>query len=184
MGGQALRLTTLALFCWNTFGMVFAVAMIPMLKREFHASGLQVGLTFGFSAGARCSARSPQAACTVRSARPSSLHTEPAARDGTARVPALAAALHLLYDVAAVFGTFGVTEVVGWRMRVIPQDMIGRVFGAVRLFVVGGGLPGSLVAGWMIETYGVRFALMVAAAGLVLVALRLALSPLLWREHR
>lgn len=182
---SALRVTTLALFIWNTFGMVFGVALIPMLKREFHASGLEVGLTFGISA----------AGAVAGSLAASRLHV----RFGPTMIVGYAGAavtmiplafLHslppfiLCTTLSAVFGTFAVAEVVGWRMRVIPQDMIGRVFGAVRLFVVGGGLPGSLVAGWMIETCGVRFALMVAAAGLVLVALRLALSPLLWREHR
>lgn len=181
----AMRLTTLALFCWNTFGMVFAVAMIPMLKREFHASGLQVGLTFGFSAGG--AVLGSLAASRLRlTVGPTIILAYGAG--ALAMVPL--AFLHSLplfiffSALAAVFGTLGVTEVVGWRMRVIPQDMIGRVFGAVRLFVVGGGLPGSLVAGWMIESYGVRVALEVAEAGCLLVALALALSPLLWRERR
>ena len=41
-------------------------------------------------------------------------------------------------------------------MRIIPEELVGRVFGVVRLFVLVGVFPGSLFGGWLADHAGVR----------------------------
>ena len=41
-------------------------------------------------------------------------------------------------------------------MRIIPEDMIGRVFGVIRLLVLVGMVPGSILGGVVADHWGTR----------------------------
>jgi len=57
-------------------------------------------------------------------------------------------------------------------MRVIPEEMIGRVFGVIRLLVLVGMFPGSLLGGVLTDAFGWRVALgTIGALGLVSAAI-------------
>ncbi|TKR23259.1 MFS transporter [Cellulomonas hominis] len=68
---------------------------------------------------------------------------------------------------------------VSFRQRVCPPPLLGRMNASVR-FIVWGTTPiGGLLGGWLGHTYGATPTLWVAAAGSVLAALPVLLSPLL-----
>ena len=68
---------------------------------------------------------------------------------------------------------------VSFRQRVCPPPLLGRMNASVR-FIVWGTTPiGGLLGGWLGHAYGATPTLWVAAAGSVLAALPVLLSPLL-----
>jgi nitrate/nitrite transporter NarK len=69
-------------------------------------------------------------------------------------------------------------------MRIVPDELVGRVFGAVRLIALVGVLPGSLAGGWLADRIGVRETLWVSALGFLVVAAVMAMIPALRRERR
>ncbi len=52
---------------------------------------------------------------------------------------------------SSVCSGYTVTTIVSWRMRVIPEELVGRVFGVVRLVVLFGIFPGSILGGWLAD---------------------------------
>jgi uncharacterized membrane protein YbjE (DUF340 family) len=79
---------------------------------------------------------------------------------------------------------FEVTQIVGWRMRVTPEQMIGRVSGAARLVALAGTVPGALAGGALADHFGARVAIGVSGLGYVVLALSVALVPAIRREAR
>jgi len=178
---------TLTLFsCFaNLVGSIGFIAIIPYLKREFGAGDHLVGIAFGLFAGG------------------AALGSLIAGRTHWPLGPALIAAwaldavlwLPLIWThsivvavtgiaLASVAGGYYVTTVVAWRLRVIPYDLTGRVFGAVRFIALAGVLPGSLLGGWCADHIGVRETIAVSVAGLILLTVLLLLSPAVRRERR
>jgi MFS family permease len=75
-------------------------------------------------------------------------------------------------------------QIVGWRMRVIPEELIGRVFGAVRLVVLIGTVPGALVGGAIADRYGPRTSIVISGIGYLSLALIVPLFGAIRRERR
>jgi nitrate/nitrite transporter NarK len=69
-------------------------------------------------------------------------------------------------------------------MRIIPTDLIGRVFGVARFLVLGGILPGSLLGGWLADHLGVRPTMAISAYGFLVLAAILACSRTVRTERR
>ncbi|MBV9438750.1 MAG: hypothetical protein JOZ24_02025 [Candidatus Eremiobacteraeota bacterium] len=86
--------------------------------------------------------------------------------------------------LSSVCAGYSVTTIVSWRMRIIPDDLVGRVFGVVKLVVLVGILPGSVLGGVLADRIGVRPTMAISAFGFLALALLLAASPAVRRERR
>ncbi len=79
---------------------------------------------------------------------------------------------------------FEVAQVIGFRIRVTPEQMVGRVMGAVRLFVLAGIAPAVLLFGWVADHRTPLDAMFVAAFGFLTVAVAVAMTPAIRNEVR
>src|SRR5580698_7882684 len=55
------------------------------------------------------------------------------------------------WTISNAFANFEIAQIIGFRMRVTPEHLIGRVMGAVRLFVLSGMAPGIIAFGWIAD---------------------------------
>lgn len=169
----------------NFVGTIGYVALVPYFKRAFDASDQVVGLAFGcFAAGS--------ALGSVVAGR---THW-PFARglvvaylvDGLGWLPLpWTHSLPLAVGGIALSSTcagYLVTTIVSWRMRVIPEDLLGRVFGVIRFIVLGGILPGSIIGGWLSDHAGVRATMGISAFGYLILAVVLISSRTVRAERR
>ena len=69
-------------------------------------------------------------------------------------------------------------------MRIIPEDMIGRVFGVIRLLVLVGMVPGSILGGIIADHWGTRVVMGISGIAFLLLALNLMGSRALLSERR
>lgn len=173
--------------CFNFFGFMTAAAFIPFLKRDFGASDPVVGYALGVAAigavaGSYLGGRVP------RSWKFGRVLSIAYIADGLAFVPVM-----VTHDlaVAVVFLSlangcvlFEITQIVGWRMRVTPEEMIGRVSGAARLIALAGTVPGALAGGALADHFGARCAIVVSGVGYMMLAMCVALVPAIRREAR
>jgi MFS family permease len=182
---RVLRAMTLAQFWINLFGIMGFAAVIPYLKREFGASDHLVGIAFGaLSLGAVIGA-SAAGRVHWRFGRTQLVIY---LLDGlfwstTIWTHSLWVAIAGM-STAAAFGTYAVTAAVSWRMRVTPEELIGRVFGVARLVVVVGMVPGSLIGGWISDHIGTRTTMAVSTLGYFLVVAVLACIPAVRADRR
>jgi MFS family permease len=185
MSDATMRTTSLFSMVGNLIGSVGFVALIPYFKRSFEASDAAVGLAFGaFSAGAALGSfvagrtHWPVGRTLILANLIDGIGWLPLpwARSMPVAVAGIV--------VASVCAGYYVTSIVSWRMRVIPEELVGRVFGVVRLVVLVGILPGSLAGGWLADHVGVRETMAISAFGYMLVAACLATSRAVRSERR
>ena len=172
---------------FNTFAIMAGAVFIPFLKRDFGASDTVVGYALGIAAigaviGSFLAGRVPK--------------TWPFGRvlviaylvDAIAFLPVMfthdltIAIAFLSLTNACVL--FEIAQVVGWRMRVTPEALVGRVFGAVRLVVLMGTVPGALIGGYLADRYGARAPIIVSGTGYLLMAALIPFVPAIRRERR
>jgi len=184
-GDPAMRMTSLASFFFNGVGSIGLVTQIPYLKRAFGASDVAVGIAFGcFSAAAACGAyvagrthwRFGRTVVLVNVV------------GGCGWLP-LVWATSMPLAVASIMLSsicigYYATTVVSWRMRVVPEEVVGRVFGVAKLIVLIGVLPGSLLGGWLADHVGVRMTMGIFGFGYVAGSLLLLTSRTLRDERR
>jgi MFS family permease len=171
----------------NFFGIMAGAVIIPFLERDIGASTVQVGFAFGaIAAGSvlgslfagRFGRRWPFGRTLVIAY----------AIDAFIFIPVVFA--HNLwfgvtfFALASACGTFEVAQIVAWRMRVAPEDKIGRVSAAIRLIALIGLVPGTLIGGWIAQTHGARDAMWVSLVGWLVTALYAAAIPTLRRDDR
>ncbi len=160
-----LRLS-IASCCFNFIGSVGFVALIPYFKRAFGAGDHVVGFAFGcFAAGAALGAyiagrtHWPFGPAVIVAYLLDGVgwlplpwtHSLPVAIGGVA--------------FSSVCSGYVITTIVSWRLRVIPEELVGRVFGVIRLVVLIGILPGSVLGGWFGDHLGVRMTMLISAVG-------------------
>jgi MFS family permease len=185
MRDPAMRTLTLNATLLNTVGIFGFVAMIPYLKREFGATDQIVGIAFGaFACGSLAGAL-----VAGRTHWPfGSALTVAYVFDALAWLPTIWAQSIWLavgsVTVCAAFGAYEITSIVAWRMRVIPEDMIGRVFGVIRLLVLIGMFPGSLLGGVLTDRLGPRMVMAISGAAFLLLAVALLFSRSVRAERR
>ncbi|MBV8424093.1 MAG: MFS transporter, partial [Candidatus Eremiobacteraeota bacterium] len=165
-GDRAMTLVTFGSFIANFFGSFGFTAYVPFIKRDLGGSDLSVGIVFG-----------AMGAGTVLGALlVSRIHISfgknmtigyawsfvNLALIWTRDVTTMAVVLGVLSIAAG----WNVSATLGWRMRIIPEETVGRVFGAARLLVLGGTLPGALLGGALADAYGARTAIAVSAIGI------------------
>lgn len=180
-----LRVLSFAHCLMNFIGTVGVVALIPYFKRAFGAGDHIVGIAFGCFAGG----------AAVGSLLAGRTHWRfgPAIiaaffLDGLGWLPlpfthSLPLAIAGI-TFSSICGGYRITTIISWRLRIIPEELTGRVFGVVRLVVLLGIFPGSLLGGWFADTLGVRPTMLISAYGYVVLAMLLALSPAVRREAR
>ena len=184
---RAMRTFTILALALNFFGLMAGASLIPFLKREFGASDLVVGYAFGLIAigsiaGSWFAGRVPAAWPFGR------VMIVAYALDGCLFVPVMfthdlaVAIVFLALTNACVL--FEIAQIVGWRMRVIPEQLVGRVFGVVRLIVLIGTVPGALLGGLFADRYGARMPIIVSGVGYLALALAVAAFPSVRRERR
>lgn len=180
-----MRTLTFALTGINAVAIFGFVAMIPYLKREFGASDQVVGLAFGaFAVGS-----------VIGSVVAGKMHW-PFGRalaiayviDALAWLPtiwthSLVTAIGCV-TICAACGAFEITQIVSWRMRIIPEEMVGRVFGVNRLLVLIGMFPGSLLGGALAEQLGTRAVMAISGFAFVIFAAVVAASRAIREERR
>ncbi len=187
LADRGMRAQAYASLVLNVFGFGGYSVLIPFLKRDFHATDTQVGLFLGISAaGAVCGSliagkfanrwifgRALSVAYLI---------------DAVIFLPVV---LTLNMWVAGVFwalanacAQFEIAQIVGFRLRVTPEDQVGRVFGAVRLFVLCGMAPGVVAFGWLADRFSPHVAMDVAAAGYLAIAFVAIASPAIREERR
>jgi MFS family permease len=173
-GDRTMRTLTLSSAAINAVAVFGFVAMIPYLKIQFGATDQTVGIAFGcFAAG------------SVAGSLVAGRTHWPFGRalaiayvlDALFWLPliwthALAVAIGAV-TLCAACGAYEITCIVGWRMRIIPEDMIGRVFGVIRLLVLVGMVPGSILGGIVADHWGTRTVM--AISGFAFLALTLGL---------
>jgi MFS family permease len=180
----AVTLTSLGL---NFFGMMGFAITIPYLKTVFGAGDALVGLTYGGVAigsviGALVAGRfGPhwhfgRALCAAY------------VLDAVLYLPVLFAqnvlTVVVFFGLSSIAGSFQVTQIVGWRLRIVPGEMVGSVFGAVRLVVLIGMVPGALIGGYLAQVYGPRAGIIVSGIGFLMIALYAIFARAIREEHR
>jgi MFS family permease len=184
---KVMRTITLMSLGLNLFGMMAMAIYIPFYKIALGASDAQVGLTLGISAvGSICGSL---LAGVYAGKWPFGKAISVAyAIDGLIFVPVVF--LHslwlvvLFWALASGSAAFSTTQIVSWRMRIIPQESISRVFGAVRLIVLIGVVPGTVLGGYLADHYYVRLPVIVSTFGYLVLASMALSSPAVWRDNR
>jgi MFS family permease len=181
----ALRTLTFAQLIINAFAIMGFVVLIPYLKREFGASDGVVGLTFGAISigtviGSVISGRThwPFGKALMIAFILDSLCWSPTIWTHSLPVAIIA------MTAASACGIYAISSLVAWRMRIIPEDMVGRVFGFIRLVAVIGMLPGSLAGGYIGDHYGTRTAMLISTVGYAALALGLFAMKSLREDRR
>lgn len=185
MADAAIRTTAFYSLFFNLVGSIGFVALIPYFKRAFGAHDAAVGLAFGCFAGG----------AALGSFLAGRTHW-PVGRalvianliDGVGWLP-LPWAQSMPVAVAGVVVSsvcagYFVTTIIPWRMRIVPEEVVGRVFGVVRLVVLIGILPGSLAGGWLADHIGVRETMAISAFGFLITGALMATSRAVRNECR
>jgi MFS family permease len=176
---EAMRALSAAGFLINFFGLMAGAVLIPFLKRDFGASDLMVGYALG--SGAIGAVAGSWLAGRVPKAWP------------FGRVLIVFLPVMVTHRLALAVGflsltngcvMFEIAQIVGWRMRVTPAALIGRVFGAARFVALGGTVPGALLGGLLADRYGARSAMVVSGVGYLIMAVAIAAVPAIRRERR
>ena len=185
MGDRTMRTLTFSSTAINAVAIFGFVAMIPFLKHEFGASDQAVGLAFGcFSlgsvAGSLIAGRThwPFGRALAIAYVLDALFWLP-----IIWTPSLAVAIGMV-TVCAGCGAYEITSIVAWRMRIIPEDMVGRVFGVIRLLVLVGMVPASILGGVVADRLGTRAVMGLSGGLFLLLALNLMSSRAVLSERR
>jgi MFS family permease len=183
----AMRTVAYCSFFLNFFGMMAMAVFIPFVKIEFGASDFQVGAAYGVIAVGSI-VGSLIGGATVRTWPFGLAILIALAFDGLIFVPVVFAhrlwIAIMFWTLATVGSTFEVTQIISWRMRIVPNESIGRVFAAVRFVALIGIVPGTLLGGWLADLHGTRLPIIVSTFGYLIVALGAALVPAVRRDRR
>ena len=171
----------------NFFAFIAVAVFIPFVKVLLGATDTQVGLAYGVIAlGMIVGALIGGATAKRWPFGPALLIA--LAFDSLIFVPAIFATrlwpFVIFWMLAAMGVAFETTQIISWRMRIVPEEKIGRVFAAVRLVALIGIVPGTLLGGWLADRYAARLPIIVSAIGYLVIALGAALVPQLRRDHR
>jgi MFS family permease len=186
-GDVGMRTQALLGFSLNIFGWGGYSVLIPFLKKGFDATDQQVGIFFGVSAlgaiagstlAVRFARRWPFGRMLTTAYVLDSLLFLPVVLTSNIWVAAL------FWALSNVMANFEVAQILGFRMRVTPEGMVGRVMGAVRLLVLSGMAPGVILFGWVADHYQPHDAMWMSTIGYVVVAAVAFFTPAVRNEAR
>jgi predicted MFS family arabinose efflux permease len=186
-GDRTMRVLAISAFFMNILGFGAYAVLVPFLKRDFGATDGDVGIFFGISAAGAICGSIVATKFATRWVFGQAL-TAAYLIDGVFFLPVVFT--HNLW-VAGVFwalsnavGQFGISQIIGFRFRVIHEDYVGRVFGAVRLFVLCGIPVAAVGFGYVADHAGARSAMAISGIGYLLVAVVVCMLPVIRRETR
>ena len=184
---RGMRAQALVSFALNVFGFGGYSVLIPFLKHDFFATDQQVGIFLGISAGgAICGSlfagryagrwQFGKALCVAYVV------------DAVLFMPVVLTRnmwiAGVFWGIANACAQFEVAQIIGFRLRVTPEELVGRVFGAVRLFVLCGIAPSVVIFGYVADRFGPHTAMWMSAAGYLLIAFAAVASPAIREERR
>ena len=185
MRDPAMRMLTWLQLTFNFFGMIGYTTVIPYLKREFLATDQQVGIAFGvFALGAVLGSvlagktHLPFGRVLVISGIMDAFTGLPLIFTHDLRIAVLS------FSLGSLFGIYQIANVIAWRMRVVPEEMVGRVFGVIRMTVLIGVVPGSILGGTIADAVGARYAFVVSTSGYIITTIWMLCSRALRQDHR
>jgi MFS family permease len=174
-------------FFFNIFGYGCYAILIPFLKTTFGASDKVVGAFFGMSAAGAVAGAWAASRWSGRWPFGRAL-TIAYLIDAVAFFPVVLVrnvwVVGAFWMMSNAVANFEIAQIIGFRLRVTPVEMVGRVMGAVRLFVLSGMAPGILVFGYIADHRSPLSAMWVACIGYVVVALAAAATPAIRNERR
>ena len=182
-----MRAQALVAFTFNVFGFGCYAILIPFLKKGFDATDQQVGIFFGLSAlgavvgaslAARFAERWPFGRALVVAYLLDAAFFLPVVLVSNIWLAAF------FWSASNAIANFEIAQILGFRMRVAPEEMVGRVMGAVRLLVLGGMAPGILLFGWVADRHSPHTAMWIATLGYFVAAIGAALTPAIRNEAR
>jgi MFS family permease len=186
-GDLGMRAQAASAFMFNVFGFGCYSILIPFLKKSFSASDQQVGIFFGVSAlgaiagaslAARYSERWPFGRVLVVAYLVDVVLFFPVVLVSNIWLAAF------FWSASNAVGNFEIAQIIGFRIRVTPEYMVGRVMGAVRLTVLAGMAPAVLLFGWVADRRSPHDAMWIACIGYVVVALAATFTPAIRNETR
>lgn len=186
-GDPGMRAQALLAFFMNMFGFGAYAVVIPFLKRDFGATDQMVGLFWGLVA--------------VGSLAGSAFAVRNATRWTYGRAIAIAYTIDALLFLPVIFVRsfwlvalfwaltsgcvmYEFAQIVGFRIRVTPEPLVGRMMGAVRVFVLGGMAPGVIALGWVADHGDPRTAMAISGCSYAVCALAVWLTPAVRDEVR
>ena len=179
-------MSSVSLF-FNFFGLMTGAVFIPFLKRDFGASDAHVGWALGIGAigalvgsylGGRLPSNWPFGRVMIVAYVVDGLFFIPVAFTHNLAV----AVFFLALTNACVL--LEVTQIVGWRTRITPEELVGRVFGASRLVVLCGTVPGAFSAACWPTGTARAYPIVISGFGYLAMALAISLFPAIRREAR
>jgi MFS family permease len=187
LADRGMRAQAFASFALNTIGFGAYAVLIPFLKRGFDASDAQVGIFFSISAvgaiggsllGGKIAGRWPFGR----------MLTVALLIDAILFMPVIFAhniwIVGTFWAITSACGNFEITQILGFRLRATPEEMVGRVFGVLRLLVLCGMAPGIVAYGYIADHYSPYLAMSIAAYGYLATAIIAAASPSIRNEAR
>jgi MFS family permease len=186
-GDTGMRTQAMLAFAFNAFGFGAYSILIPFLKRAFDATDRDVGFFLGITAfGAILGTifstinarRWPFGRAIVIAYVLDSICFVPVVLAHNMWLAAIA------WSLSNAVASYEVSQIIGFRLRVAPEELVGRVMGAVRLIVLGGMLPGVLVFGWIADHRSAHLAMTITALGFVALAVVAVCTPALRNETR
>jgi len=186
-GDRTMRAMSLSSWFMNFFGFGTYAILVPYLKRSFGATPQNIGVFFAITAvgsiagsllAAKINDRWPFGRMIIVSFALDALFFLPFPFVHSIWVAAV------IWGCSNVGASFELSQIIGWRMRITPQELIGRVIGCVRQFVLSGLIPGVLAMGWIADHVSGRAAMMSGAFGFLIVAAIFVCLPTIRREAR
>ena len=186
-GDVGMRSQAFAAFAFNIFGFGGYAIVIPFLQKTFSASDQQVGIFFAVSAlgamlGAALAARFANRWPFGRAL------TVAYCLDAVLFLPVVLTSnlwvATAFWGLSNVMANFELAQIIGFRLRVTPEPMIGRVMGAVRMLVLSGLIPGITAFGWVADRYSPHIAMWLSCLGFIVIAAIVVVSPSIRNESR
>jgi MFS family permease len=186
-GDLTMRIQAVAGLVFNFFGFGSYAILIPFLKKGFGATDQQVGIFLGISAvgavggaafAARYSRRWPFGKALTLAYIFDAFLFVPVVLVSNLWVAAA------FWAASNTVANFEIAQIIGFRMRVTDEAMIGRVMGAVRLLVLSSVAPGVLLFGYVADHYSPHAAMWIGCLGFVAMALAAVSMPALRNETR
>lgn len=186
-GDRGLRAQAIMAFGLNTFGLGGYSILIPFLKHGYDATDQQVGIflsiiAVGALGGALFAGRTANRWPFGRAL------SIAYAIDALCFVPVVAVhnfwVAAICWSASSACGLFQFAQIVGFRIRVTPDGYVGRLMGAVRLFVIGGPAFAIPVFGWIADRHGPYTAMWLSAVGFLVIAVSALAIPAIRDETR
>ncbi len=182
-----IRAQAFVAFSLNIFGFGCYAILIPFLKKGFDATDQQVGFFFAISAVGAIGGASVAARYGDRWPLGRSL-TRAYLIDALLFIPVVLVSniwlAAFFWASSNALANFEIAQIIGFRMRVTPEHMVGRLMGAVRLLVLAGMAPSVLFFGWVADHRSPHVAMSIACIGTAVVAIAAFLTPAIRNEPR